>query len=141
MKLFIPGYGNVHTEEWKVDQAVKAYDSRLMFARNEENGDWCIFIKMPRPNDPYPILGFQDRIPDPGEAIVRLKAADTMRHGDRIYNEVVKSQMDYRANLKYNADQAIGDSAERVEHMMRQRGASPIVKVFVGEKGGVASDA
>jgi len=130
MKLFIPGYGDVNTDAWRVDQAVKEYDSRLMFGRNEENGDWCIFIEMPRPNDPYPILGFQDRVPDPVEAIDRLKAADTMRHGDRIYKDVVKSQEQYRAGLKNNADEAIGDSAERVEHMMRQRGASPIIKSF-----------
>lgn len=139
MKLFIPGYGDMNTDVWRVDQAVKEYDNRLMFARNEQNGDWCIFIQMPRPKDPYPVLGFQEAIPTPEEAIERLKAADTMRHGDRIYNEIIRSQEQYRAGLKYNADQAIGDSAERVEHMMRQRGASPIIKSLPKEVSNNAS--
>jgi len=126
MNLWLPN--TVNYAAYKVDYAVRQYDNRLMFARNMDNGDWCIFVRMPNDAEPYPILGFQDTIPEPFEAIDRLKAADTMRHGDRIYKDMVASQEKYRADLKYTADQAIADSAERTEHMMRQRGASPVIK-------------
>jgi hypothetical protein len=126
MSLWLPNTMNYPA--YKVDYAVRQYDNRLMFARNATNGDWCVFVRMPGDAAPYPVLGFQDNIPEPHEAIDRLKAADTMRHGDRIYKEVVKSQKNYYAGLKYNADQAIADSAERTEHMMRQRGVSPVIK-------------
>jgi hypothetical protein len=62
-----------------------------------------------------------------------------MRHGDQIYKDVVKSQNDYRAGLKYAADEAIADSAERTEHLMRKHGKSPVIKSF--SKGVSGSDA
>lgn len=126
MNLWLPN--TVNYAAYKVDYAVRQYDDRLMFARNMDNGDWCIFVRMPGDAPPYPVLGFQDSIPEPNEALDRLKAADTMRHGDKIYKDMIASQEKYRADLKYNADQAIADSAERTEHMMRQRGVSPVIK-------------
>lgn len=128
MNLWLPN--TVNYAAYKVDHAVRQYDDRLMFARNMDNGDWCIFVRMPNGAAPYPVLGFQDSIPEPSEALDRLKAADTMRHGDKIYKDMIASQEKYRADLKYNADQAIADSAERTEHMMRQRGASPVIKIL-----------
>ena len=41
--------------------------------------------------------------------------------------------------LKYNADQASGDSAERVEKFLRGKGHSPVVKVFPNDKKGVVT--
>jgi len=137
MNLWLPNTMNYPA--YKVDRAVHAYDERLMFARNEDTGDWCIFIRMPDSKPPLPILGFQDKIPEPDEALFRLRAADTMRHGDQIYKDVVKSQNDYRAGLKYAADEAIADSAERTEHLMRKHGKSPVIKSF--SKGVSGSDA
>jgi hypothetical protein len=130
MNLWIPGMGNTNSKAYLVDRAVNAYDERLMFARNEDTGDWCIFIRLPRPSDPYPVIGFQDRIPEPVEAIDRLKAADTMRVGEQIYREVVKSQEDYRKKFEYASDEASAESSEVVEHLMRKHGKSPIIKSF-----------
>lgn len=128
MKIWIPNVGDYDMRAWKVDRKVREYDERLMFGRNETTGDWCIFIRLPAPSDPFPVLGFQDKIPDPQEALDRLKAADTMRYGDRIWREVVDSQAKYRAELEYKASQASSEAAEVVEHFMRQHGKSPIVK-------------
>jgi len=130
MNLWIPGMGNTNSKAYLVDRAVNAYDERLMFARNEDTGDWCIFIRLPRPSDPYPVIGFQDRIPEPVEAIDCLKAADTMRVGEQIYREVVKSQEDYRKKFEYASDEASAESSEVVEHLMRKHGKSPIIKSF-----------
>lgn len=130
MRLFIPNQGVVDSRAYLVDAAVKQYDERLMFSRNADTGDWCVFIDMPRPEPPYPVLGFGDDIPDPEIVVDRLRRGDTLRSGDRIYNEIVKSQEAYRSSLKYNADQAVDESVEVIEHFMRKEGKSPIVKSF-----------
>jgi len=128
MNIWIPKYGETDVRAWKIDQRVREYDSRLMFGRNEDTGDWCIFIKMPTPRDPYPVIGFQNRIPEPDEALDRLKAADTMRHGDAVYREVLRSQEEYRKSGLKKVDEASADSAERIEFMLRKHGKSPIIK-------------
>lgn len=138
MNIWIPKYGETDVRAWKIDQRVREYDSRLMFGRNENTGDWCIFIKMPAPRDPYPVIGFQDRIPEPDEALDRLKAADTMRHGDAVYREVLRSQEEYRKSGLKKVDEASADSAERVEFMLRKYGKSPIIK---STSKGVSADA
>ena len=131
MNIWIPGRGELNMQAYKVDRAVNEYDERLMFGRNEDTGDWCVFIRLPDGKPPYPVLGFQDTIPDPRDAITRLQQGDTLRHGERIYKEILDSEKQRRALLDYASDQAAGDAAERTEHMMRQRGASPVIKVFM----------
>lgn len=126
MSLWLPN--TVNYKAYKVDKAVREYDERLMFGVNEDTGDWCVFIKLPGDNPPFPVLGFQDNIPEPHEAITRLNAGDTRKHGERIYKEILESEQKRRALLDYVSDQAATDSAERTEHMMRQRGASPVIK-------------
>lgn len=138
--LFIPGQGSVDLSVYRLNAEVKKYDERLMFTRNEDTGDWCVFIKMPRPEPPYPILGFGTEIPSVENVMMRLQKSDTMRNGDKIYNDVLKSQEKYRADLKYKTDQATEEAVEPIEFMMRKEGKSPIVKVFYSDKGGDASD-
>ena len=112
----------------KVENADRAYDERLMFARNEETGDWCVFIRMPRPAEPYPVCGFGREIPEVDDVMLRIRRADTMRNGEAIYKDLVKSQEQHRAALKYKGDQATDESVEVVEHFMRKHGKSPIIK-------------
>ena len=130
MRMLIPGHGITDTRAYMVDAAVKQYDERLMFSQNEDTGDWCVFIRMPRPERPYPVFGFGQDIPDASVVLERLKRADTMRNGDAVYREVVRSQEQYRKNLEYNTDQAGEESAEVIEHFMRKEGKSPIIKSF-----------
>lgn len=136
--LFIPGRGSMDIRALKVENAVRAYDDRLMFAKNEETGDWCVFIRMPRPEKPYPVCGFGREIPEVDDVMVRIRRADTMRNGEAIYRDVVKSQEQHREALKYKGDQATDESVEVVEHFMRKHGKSPIIKVLPK---GVSNDA
>ena len=128
MNIWLPN--NASFDAYRVDRAVSEYDERLMFGRNEDTGDWCVFIRMPRPRDPFPVIGFGDSIPDVNTVMERVRQADTMRTGNQIYNEVVSSQKQYRDNLDYAANQAGEESAEVIEHFMRKRGKSPVVKSF-----------
>jgi hypothetical protein len=137
--IFIPGRGSLSWSEINADRAVKEYDDRLFFARNEETRDWCIFIRMPHGEDPVPLLGFGDEIPTAEVALERLIKSDTMRFGKEIYDDLVKSQEKYRAKLEYDASQASDEAVEPVEWLMRKHGKSPIIKSF--SKGVSSNDA
>jgi hypothetical protein len=141
--IYIPGHGEMSFDEIRIDRAVKEYDERLFFARNADTRDWCVFIKMPMPQEPYPVLGFGDNIPPLDEVMRLVYRSDTHRHGWAIYDEVMKSQEDYKKQFRVAADDATEESAEVVEHFLRKHGKSPVIKEFISKdipKGGEASD-
>jgi hypothetical protein len=128
MNLWLPNTMNY--DAYRVDRAVHAYDERLMFARNEETGDWCVFVRMPSPQPPLPVFGFGARIPDPVEALAKVQEGHLVKHKERIWREITESQEKYRRDLEYQGDQATEETVEVVEHFMRKHGKSPIVKSF-----------
>jgi hypothetical protein len=130
LKIYIPGRGSVDSSVYKVDAAVRQYNERLSFKLNEDTQDYCIFMRMPYPEPDLPILGFGREIPHPDLACKRLWESDTMIHGDKILNDILKSQEDFKNAKRYAADQATEDSAERIEHVMRMKGNSPVIKSF-----------
>jgi hypothetical protein len=130
MDLWIPGMGNTNSRAYLVDRAINAYDERLMFARNEDTNDWCVFVRMPRPQKPWPLIGFGDSIPDASVVLEKVKNSHLVHNKERIWKEIVDSQKAYRKNLEYKGDQASEESAEVVEHLMRKHGKSPLVKIF-----------
>jgi len=144
MSIYIPGHGEMSFDEIRIDRAVREYDERLFFARNADTWDWCVYIKMPRPEEPYPVVGFGKELPRLDDVMMRIYNADTARHGWQIYDEIVKSQEKYRKDLRYKGDQASEESAEVVEHFLRQHGKSPVIKEFITAdipNGGDTSDA
>lgn len=128
MKIYIPGRGSVDSNVYKVDAAVRQYNDRLSFGLNEDTQEYCIFMRMPHPEPVLPILGFGREVPHPDAACKKLWESDTMIHGDKILNDILKSQEEYKAALRYNSDQASADSAERIEYLMRTNGDSPVIK-------------
>jgi len=130
LKIYIPGRGTVDSNVYKVDAAVRQYNERLSFKLNEDTQDYCIFMRMPYPEPDLPILGFGREIPHPDLACKKLWESDTMIHGDKILNDILKSQEDFKNAKRYAADQATEDSAERIEHVMRMKGNSPVIKSF-----------
>ena len=126
MDLWLPN--NKDYRAYKVDQVVRKHDDRLMFGRNEQTGDWCIFMVLPGGREPFPVIGFQKTIPEPHEAIAKLNAGDTRKHGDRLLNEAIAADAERKALLEYASDQAASEAAEAAEHMMRKHGKSPIIK-------------
>ena len=95
MNIVVPGRGVVNLDAERVNRAVQEYDERLRFGFNEVNGDWVVYIKMPRGFDAayyiegepvYPVLGFQKRIPPVDEALGRIRLSDSWREGSRIYD-------------------------------------------------------
>jgi hypothetical protein len=126
--LWIPGRGSMDTRAYRVDRAVNEYNDRLSFGRNEDTGDWCVFMRMPSPEPLLPLFGFGDSIPEPDEVIKQLWKADSLRHGDKILNQIIREQEDRKKRYEYAASQASEESAEVLEHFLRKKGKSPIVK-------------
>jgi hypothetical protein len=141
MSIYIPGHGEMSWDEIRVDRAVKEYDERLFFARNAETWDWCVYIRMPRPEPPYPVIGFGREVPSVDVVMRKVYNADTTRHGWQIFDEIVESQEAYKKQFRDAADEATEESAEVVEHFLRQHGKSPVIKEFINfdiPKGGEA---
>jgi hypothetical protein len=128
VKIYIPGRGSVDSGVYKVDAAVRKYNERLSFKLNEDTQEYCIYMRMPRPEPDLPILGFGREVPHPDAACKKLWESDTMIHGDKILNDILKSQEDFKNAKRYAADQASADSAERIEYLMRTNGDSPVIK-------------
>jgi hypothetical protein len=142
--IYIPGKGEMSWDEIRVDRAVKNYDERLFFAKNADTRDWCVFIRMPHGEPAYPVLGFGQVIPSVDVVLDKLYRGDMTRHGWKLYDEIVKSQEDYKRRFREKADEATEESAEVVEHFLRKHGKSPVIKGFISHdvpKGGEASDA
>lgn len=125
--IYLPGRGSVDIAALAVDRAIKQYDERLFFGRNDETGDWCAFIQAPHGHPPVPVFGWQE-IPHPEDAVKRLYEADTVRHGSSILDRINRDNEAIRKEKRWASSEATGDTAERIEHALRKAGRSPIIK-------------
>ena len=103
-KIWLPGQGVVDMAPMKVHRAVSEYDERLMFGRHD-NGDWCIFVKMPHGMLPRPVLGFGTELPTPEEAVARADAANTRRHGQKVLDQIMADDRRRRAKLDKESEE------------------------------------
>lgn len=143
ISIYVPGKGDRNPRAERVNNAAVEYDERLRFGFNEENGDWILYIKMPRDFDAYyyidgepvyPVLGFGPEIPEPEAAIERLMAADTMRQGTKILDRINRENAKIEKARDDEASDRHEEVAERIEHALRQEGQSPFGKVFFQSK-------
>lgn len=134
-KLYIPGMGEVNLEEYRVHRAVQEYDERLMFGRNEDTGDWCVFVKMPHGENPIAVLGFGTELPTPEEAVRRADAANTRKYGQQIREQMEAHNDKLRAEKEKASEELAEIGAEIMEYAYRKAGAHPAPRVFMPGKG------
>jgi hypothetical protein len=131
-KFFIPGLGNVTRDEFLAHRACQDYDTRLSFKKNPKNGQYAIFVKLERGNEwgvpEKPVLGFGYEVPNPDEVRAKIYNADTWRHGQRHLDEMDARNAARKKESEMIRDAAAGDSAERIEKVLRRDGKSPIIK-------------
>lgn len=132
-RIYLPGAGMVDLSVARLDRAVREYDERLSFRLNEETGDYCAWIKTPRPHGPanppeIPVLGFGPDVPPADVVLQRLMASDTRRHGDRVLHEIDRNNERIQQDKRLRADEARDETAEKLEFLMRNAGKSPVVK-------------
>lgn len=132
--IYVPGKGNVSLRKGTIDSELHAYDERLFFAQHPDNGQWTVFVKIDRDLDPdvgawvegehaYPVLAFPfNRNPDnltADEIMAKVHAADTLRHGQKMLDELHA----HNARIKKEKDDAASEAAavyaEGVESYLR----------------------
>lgn len=123
--IYVPGIGQTSTESRAVDKAVNEYDERLYFKQNEDTGQWCVYIKMPHGEAPIPVFGF-DQIPSPLFAIESLQKADSLRHGEQIYDDMLKRNEEHDKPYHDAVDQSNGETAEMFEWAFRKMGTDKV---------------
>lgn len=119
---------HTYREATAVTLAVRQYDSELHFGRNEDNGQWCIFME--RNGAKIPILGFRG-IPHPDDAVKRLYNSDARRHGSKILDDMNKHNEKLRAAREDEIQDATGQLAEAAEHGAREDGLHDKPRIFV----------
>ena len=133
-KIWLPRMGEVDVRVWKVNQAVKEYDERLSVGRNEETGDWCVYIKMPPGSyvELYPVHGLGPEMPtDPQPILEHLWKIDAARHGTQLLRDLEKGQEKWRAEQIRKQLEPNIILADVMEFAMRRFGQTPYTKVFV----------
>lgn len=131
-RIWIPGSGMVDLAIRRVLVAVQEYDERLTFGRNEDTGQWTIYLFRDRDEPPFPILAFEGaEPPHPEDAVKRLYRMDALRRGEEILDEVNRNNASIRQKYEDKASDASGLAAEALEWGYRQMGAHPSPRVFV----------
>lgn len=132
--LWVPEHAADQRDAHRVHVAVKQYDENLAFGRNEQTGQWCIFMRQgtsaPTNTGDLPILGFND-IPHPDDAIARLMKADARRRGREILDELNAHNESIQEARRAAADDAIGQTAEAFEWGYRKMGKHPNTRIFI----------
>ncbi len=130
--IWLPGRGVTDFQERRVDAAVREYDETLRFGRNNDTGQYCIFM-VKRGSAPLPILGFNE-IPHPDDALRKLWKTDTLRHGNEILDTMNAENEEVHTERRAAADQANGIAAEGFEWLMRDQGQTPYGKIFMNHR-------
>lgn len=107
-----------------LNRAVREYDDRLVFGRNEINGDWVVARKMPHGQAPIPVLGFQYDLPEPEHVLQRLRECDTLVHTDQL-DKMNAHNESIRDVSRAKADEGSSIAAEGWESFLHRKGKTP----------------
>jgi hypothetical protein len=135
--VWLPGHGVVPVGAINASKAVEDYDPDLMLGRNEQTGDWHVFLKNgPHGGQPFPVMYLGPELPPYDEIQRLLYTNDVRRHGAKIVEAIERRKRAERERLdKIHADEN-GEVAEYIEWGLRQMGAHPNPRIFVpSEKG------
>lgn len=130
VRLYVPGKGMVDASAFRVEKAVKEYDERLLFARNTDTGQWCVYIQPERDAEPLPILGFDD-VPHPDDVMKELYKRDAWRRGNEILDNINRRNADIKQGFEDRATEGSAIAAEGMEWGFRKMGAAPTAKIFI----------
>lgn len=129
VEILVPGRGMVNASAMAVDTAVQEYDELLRFGFNPANSDWVVYRQLPRDFEfaPYyiddqpvlPVLGFGTEIPSPEQALKRLYETDAWRHGQKLYDNMLKENERIKKEQNQVYEDQMEEALERAEHALR----------------------
>jgi hypothetical protein len=131
-KIWLPGIGYADVGMASLDRAVQEYDPMLRFGRNEETGQYCVFM-VKRGEAPLPVLGFNE-LPSQDHVMRRLYQSDSVRHGKRLLDDIERHNRDLEKTREAAAVEAEGQLAEAIEWGARQDAATRYSRVFLNPR-------
>ena len=129
--IYVPGRGYMDSMAYLVDRKVTEYDERLYFSRNQETGDWCIFLKN-RTDADLPLIGWRE-VPSSDTAIKWLYEHDSVRHGEKMLDDMNRRNKDIDKQHDEKRSELTGEIAEHIEVVTRWTGNHPNPRIFVPE--------
>lgn len=140
-EILVPGRGLVNLDALRVDKAVKEYDERLSFGYNPTNGDWVVYIQLPRDyqgawyqidgENVMPVLGVGTTVPSPEAVTKRLYETDAWRNGKEMYDSMLRHNEKLKAAQKEQADQLDLEVAERLASVKKKMdGQGETTKIY-----------
>jgi len=135
--IWLPGSGVVPVGSINASKAVEDYDPSLMLGRNEQTGDWHVFVKDgPHDHQPFPVMYIGPELPPYDALQALLYKNDVRRHGEKIVHAIERRKAAERERLDKQHRDENAEVAEHIEWGMRQMGAHPNPRIFVpSEKG------
>lgn len=117
MQIWLPtSSGMVDLRVWRLNEAAKEYDPRLMVGRNEHNGYWTVYITTGPLTPPHPVLALdrdEAKLPDSEGLKRKLYQMDTVRHGQKMLDDMNRHNEELKyEKWGYAADQATDEMAE-----------------------------
>lgn len=131
LRLYVPGQGMLSVAESRAKRAVEEYDERLMLARHELTGDWCVFLQNGPFGEPYPVIGLGQDLPHPDDIKKRLYQADAVRRGEEILDQINRHNESIQQRIEDAASEGSGIAAEALEWGFRRMGSHPHPRIFV----------
>ena len=137
MDIVLPSGVVVPVGSVNASKAVEDYDPDLMLGRNEQTGDWHVFIKKgPHNGEPFPVMYLGPELPPYDRIQELLYKNDVRRHGAKIVDAIERRKADERRRLEKQHEEENAEVAEHIEWGLRQMGAHPNPRIFVpSEKG------
>jgi hypothetical protein len=133
-QLWVPGFGNVPAHLRSAIKAVEEYDADLQLARNEDTGNWCVFIQRGDAEAPFPVFNLGAELPPPDRIKQMLYMADVRRRGHEIVRDVERNNDRRRAEIARETNEAAGELAETIESALRNAGATNHKKIYLNER-------
>jgi hypothetical protein len=104
----------------KLDSAVNEYDEKLIIDRHPTSGQWAVYIKLERPNPPYPLFVISGPLPTSQQLIERLQKMDSFKRDIRA--EMNRANAQREAEIDYKTKQEVGKAAEMVHAIAKKQG-------------------
>ncbi len=117
MNIWLPtSSGMVDLRVWRLNEAAKEYDPRLMVGRNEQNGYWTVYVSTGPLTPPFPVLALsrdESELPDPEGLKRKLYQMDTVRHGSKMLDAMNRHNDDIlKEKYRDPADEATDEMAD-----------------------------
>lgn len=101
--IYVPGKGLMDTTLLSIEKALGEYDERLYLKFNDEQQQWCVYVKVPRPGTDVPVLGLDPDVRLHKDYVMeRMVSMDTRRHATNMlvaidkHNEKLKAEQNQK---------------------------------------------